>query len=146
MSIEIVYSYDNNLSSKELMCCGDFSCIIKAHFSMDISRKKKNGKMPKRIHKSEREKMKRESLNELFLALANSLGEVWSFRAIRLNFRFNELYITDFLMHLFFQNCRIRTVVKLLYWLKPLEQWKTCWIRLSVLRTSTPPYCPSLNM
>lgn len=37
------------------------------------SSKKNKGKVPKRIHKAEREKMKREHLNELFLALANSL-------------------------------------------------------------------------
>ncbi|KAL6997342.1 hypothetical protein U1Q18_007468 [Sarracenia purpurea var. burkii] len=36
--------------------------------------KKKQGKVPKRIHKSEREKLKREQLNELFLALANVIG------------------------------------------------------------------------
>ncbi|EYU24387.1 hypothetical protein ABFS82_04G158700 [Erythranthe guttata] len=41
--------------------------------SGDHSSKKNKGKVPKRIHKSEREKMKREHLNELFLALANSL-------------------------------------------------------------------------
>ncbi|CAA2959781.1 transcription factor bHLH47-like [Olea europaea var. sylvestris] len=37
------------------------------------SSKKKQGQVPKRIHKAEREKMKREHLNDLFLALANSL-------------------------------------------------------------------------
>ncbi|PSR89650.1 Transcription factor bHLH47 like [Actinidia chinensis var. chinensis] len=44
--------------------------------SMDGSHssKKNQGKIPKRIHKSEREKLKREHLNELFLALVNSLG------------------------------------------------------------------------
>ncbi|KAF5933697.1 hypothetical protein HYC85_029868 [Camellia sinensis] len=36
--------------------------------------KKNQGKVPVRIHKSEREKMKREHLNELFIALANALG------------------------------------------------------------------------
>ncbi|XAR50067.1 hypothetical protein NMG60_11004293 [Bertholletia excelsa] len=36
--------------------------------------KKNPGKLPKRIQKSEREKMKREHLNELFLALADALG------------------------------------------------------------------------
>ncbi|KAM7483300.1 hypothetical protein LguiB_007883 [Lonicera macranthoides] len=35
--------------------------------------KKNQGKVPKRIHKAEREKMKREHLNELFLELANAL-------------------------------------------------------------------------
>ncbi|KAL0421920.1 UNVERIFIED_CONTAM: Transcription factor [Sesamum latifolium] len=39
----------------------------------DHSSKKNKGKVPKRIHKAEREKMKREHLNNLFLALANSL-------------------------------------------------------------------------
>lgn len=33
-------------------------------------------KVPKRIHKAEREKMKREHLNELFLDLANALGNL----------------------------------------------------------------------
>jgi len=33
------------------------------------------GKVPKRIHKSEREKLKREQLNELFLELASALGK-----------------------------------------------------------------------
>lgn len=33
----------------------------------------KQGKVPKRIHKAEREKMKREHLNELFLDLANAI-------------------------------------------------------------------------
>ncbi|KAL2482438.1 transcription factor bHLH [Forsythia ovata] len=37
------------------------------------SSKKKQGQVPKRIHKAEREKMKREYLNDRFLALANSL-------------------------------------------------------------------------
>ncbi|CAI9283933.1 unnamed protein product [Lactuca saligna] len=35
--------------------------------------KKNPGKVPKRIHKAEREKMKREHLNELFLELAGAL-------------------------------------------------------------------------
>ncbi|XP_019464079.1 PREDICTED: transcription factor bHLH47-like isoform X1 [Lupinus angustifolius] len=35
--------------------------------------KKNQGKVPKRIHKAEREKMKREHLNERFLDLANAL-------------------------------------------------------------------------
>ncbi|KAL5814101.1 hypothetical protein ACOSQ4_024742 [Xanthoceras sorbifolium] len=35
--------------------------------------KKNKGKVPKRIHKAEREKLKREQLNELFLDLANVL-------------------------------------------------------------------------
>jgi len=34
------------------------------------------GKVPKKIHKAEREKMKREHLNELFLDLANALGNL----------------------------------------------------------------------
>ncbi|KAG9154735.1 hypothetical protein Leryth_014230 [Lithospermum erythrorhizon] len=37
------------------------------------SSKKKPSKVPKRIHKAERERMKRENLNELFIALANAL-------------------------------------------------------------------------
>lgn len=36
--------------------------------------KKNPGKVPKRIHKAEREKMKREHLNDLFLELAGALG------------------------------------------------------------------------
>ncbi|XP_047338366.1 transcription factor bHLH47-like [Impatiens glandulifera] len=35
---------------------------------------KNKGKVPKRVHKSEREKMKREHLNDLFINLANALG------------------------------------------------------------------------
>ncbi|KAK2973529.1 hypothetical protein RJ640_010584, partial [Escallonia rubra] len=35
--------------------------------------KKNQGKIPKRVHKAEREKMKREHLNDLFLGLANTL-------------------------------------------------------------------------
>ncbi|RDX60321.1 Transcription factor bHLH47, partial [Mucuna pruriens] len=38
--------------------------------------KKKQGKVPKRVHKAEREKMKREHFNDLFLALANALGVI----------------------------------------------------------------------
>lgn len=41
--------------------------------------KKNKGKVPKRIQKSEREKLKREHLNELFLDLANVLGNLYSF-------------------------------------------------------------------
>ena len=41
--------------------------------------KKNQGKVPKRIHKAEREKMKREHLNELFLELANALGNFYLF-------------------------------------------------------------------
>lgn len=37
------------------------------------SGRKHQGKVPKRIHKAEREKMKREHLNDLFLSLANAL-------------------------------------------------------------------------
>lgn len=50
--------------------------IFKDLFSRDRSSKKNHGKIPKRIHKAEREKMKREHLNESFLALASSLGKV----------------------------------------------------------------------
>ncbi|KAE8730734.1 Detected protein of unknown function [Hibiscus syriacus] len=39
---------------------------------------KNKGKVPKRIHKAEREKLKREHLNDLFLDLANALGNVLS--------------------------------------------------------------------
>nr|AFK40874.1 unknown [Lotus japonicus] len=37
------------------------------------SGKMNQGKAPRRVHKAEREKMKREHLNELFLDLANTL-------------------------------------------------------------------------
>ncbi|XP_047966523.1 transcription factor bHLH47-like isoform X2 [Salvia hispanica] len=48
--------------------------IVKFKMALETSTSgKNNGKIHKRIHKSEREKMKRENLNELFLALANSL-------------------------------------------------------------------------
>lgn len=36
---------------------------------------KNKGKVPRRIHKAEREKLKREQLNELFLELASVLGK-----------------------------------------------------------------------
>ena len=36
--------------------------------------KKNQVKVPKKIHKAEREKLKREHLNDLFLDLANALG------------------------------------------------------------------------
>lgn len=41
--------------------------------SRDDPTKKKRGKVPKRVHKAEREKMKRDHLNDLFLSLANAL-------------------------------------------------------------------------
>ncbi|CAH9069786.1 unnamed protein product [Cuscuta epithymum] len=41
--------------------------------SRDQLTKKKQGKVPKRAHKAEREKMKRDHLNDLFLSLANAL-------------------------------------------------------------------------
>lgn len=45
---------------------------------------KNKGKVPKRIHKAEREKLKREHLNGLFLDLANSLGNSDSPDCLRL--------------------------------------------------------------
>lgn len=57
----------------------DIARIVKSKMAMetstsgDRSSKKNHGKIPKRIHKAEREKMKREHLNESFLALASSL-------------------------------------------------------------------------
>lgn len=36
---------------------------------------KKQGKIPKRIHKAERERKKRESFNEHFSGLADALGK-----------------------------------------------------------------------
>ena len=44
---------------------------------------KKQGKIPKRIHKAERERRKREQFNELFLELADALG---NFSFIYVNF------------------------------------------------------------
>lgn len=41
--------------------------------------KKIQKKVPKRIHKAEREKLKREHLNELFLGLADALGNFFDF-------------------------------------------------------------------
>jgi len=41
--------------------------------------KKNKGKVPKRIQKAERERLKREHLNELFLDLASALGNFLSF-------------------------------------------------------------------
>ncbi|KAJ4973543.1 hypothetical protein NE237_006717 [Protea cynaroides] len=41
--------------------------------SRSTPNKKNNGKIPKKIHKAEREKLKRDHLNELFLELANAL-------------------------------------------------------------------------
>lgn len=41
--------------------------------SNDHPTKKNRGKVPKRVHKAEREKMKRDHLNDLFLSLANAL-------------------------------------------------------------------------
>lgn len=38
------------------------------------SDKMNQGKVPRKIHKAEREKMKREHLNDLFLDLASALG------------------------------------------------------------------------
>ncbi|XP_042487247.1 transcription factor bHLH47 [Macadamia integrifolia] len=38
--------------------------------------KRNNGKVPKKIHKAEREKLKRDHLNELFLELGNALESV----------------------------------------------------------------------
>ncbi|KAI3463985.1 hypothetical protein Pfo_020648 [Paulownia fortunei] len=57
----------------------DIAPLVKSKMAMetstsgDHSGKKNQGKIPKRIHKAEREKMKREHLNDQFLALANSL-------------------------------------------------------------------------
>jgi hypothetical protein len=45
-----------------------------AEQSANRSNPSKKNQVPKRIHKSEREKLKREHLNDLFLELANSLG------------------------------------------------------------------------
>lgn len=38
------------------------------------TRKKNPGKVPKKVHKSEREKLKRDHMNVLFLELGNALG------------------------------------------------------------------------
>ncbi|CAK9158678.1 unnamed protein product [Ilex paraguariensis] len=47
--------------------------VVEASIKGSHAGKKNQRKVPKRIHKSEREKMNREHLNELFLALANAL-------------------------------------------------------------------------
>ncbi|XP_059642378.1 transcription factor bHLH47 [Cornus florida] len=47
--------------------------VVEKSVSRTNPSKKNQVKVPKRIHKAEREKMKREQLNELFLALANAL-------------------------------------------------------------------------
>jgi len=51
------------------------------------------GKVPKRIHKSEREKLKREQLNELFLELASALGKFNGFFFLTMIFVFIENWI-----------------------------------------------------
>jgi len=51
----------------------DSICVHLIDFRSDPGTMKQ-GKVPKRIHKAEREKMKREHLNELFLDLANAIG------------------------------------------------------------------------
>ncbi|CAI9112195.1 OLC1v1012611C2 [Oldenlandia corymbosa var. corymbosa] len=52
------------------LCC--FSTLNRVCFRSQPSRKS-HGKVPKRAHKAEREKMKREHLNDLFLSLASVL-------------------------------------------------------------------------
>ncbi|QCD80876.1 Myc-type [Vigna unguiculata] len=47
--------------------------VVETSKSRSSSGKMNQGKVPKKIHKAEREKMKREHLNELFLDLANAL-------------------------------------------------------------------------
>lgn len=56
------------------------SCLIVLELSLCSSppSKKIQKKVPKRVHKAEREKLKREHLNELFLDLANALGNFLS--------------------------------------------------------------------
>lgn len=44
----------------------------------DCPGKKNQKKVPRRIHKAEREKQKREHLNELFFELSNALGNLCS--------------------------------------------------------------------
>lgn len=41
--------------------------------------KKNKSRVPKRVHKAEREKLKREHLNDLFLDLANAVGKLGLF-------------------------------------------------------------------
>ncbi|CAI9754611.1 unnamed protein product [Fraxinus pennsylvanica] len=63
----------------ELQMSSGIAPVAKSGMAMEKSpscvhsSKKKQGQVPKKIHKAEREKMKREHLNDLFLALANSL-------------------------------------------------------------------------
>ncbi|XP_027332381.1 transcription factor bHLH47 [Abrus precatorius] len=47
--------------------------VVETSKNRSSSGKMNQGKVPKRVHKAEREKMKREHLNELFLDLANAL-------------------------------------------------------------------------
>jgi len=48
-------------------------CLL--FFFRSLPNKKKEGKVPKKIHKAEREKLKRDQLNELFLELDHALGK-----------------------------------------------------------------------
>ena len=57
-------------------------------FGYNRSRK---GKVPKRINKAVRERLKREHLNELFIELADTLGKDFTFFSIDLNEKLLEL-------------------------------------------------------
>ncbi|KAK9278412.1 hypothetical protein L1049_027977 [Liquidambar formosana] len=48
--------------------------VAETSVSRSYARKNTKGKVPKKIHKAEREKLKREHLNELFVELENVLG------------------------------------------------------------------------
>ncbi|XP_062116490.1 transcription factor bHLH47 [Humulus lupulus] len=52
---------------------GQVNVIVEASSDRDYLGKKNRRKVPKRVHKSEREKMKREQLNELFFELSNAI-------------------------------------------------------------------------
>lgn len=56
------------------------SCVIFFFFvGRALPNRKNNGKIPKKIHKAEREKLKRDHLNELFLELGHVLGNLLKF-------------------------------------------------------------------
>lgn len=82
------YKYSNSLCTHAhifiltallIIICGTSTvspdCVKLSCYSSHLG-KKNQKKAPKRVHKAEREKLKREHLNELFLGLANALGNV----------------------------------------------------------------------
>ncbi|OVA09038.1 Myc-type [Macleaya cordata] len=51
----------------------EVNVVLKEPVCRSFSNKKKQGKVPKKIHKAEREKLKRDKLNDLFFELGNAL-------------------------------------------------------------------------